>query len=321
MQLLNLPLYKIVVPTPFHVGPVNVYLITEPEVSLIDAGPHTPEAYAAVASGLRERSLRLRDVRQIFITHGHPDHYGQASLLAAESGARVLASDFDSPHFQHRTHQDFYLRLYEEAAVPRRIIDLFAEGLQFIHSVAKPIAEYTPLREGDPLQCGDVVFEVIFTPGHTPGSICLYSKDRRLVIAADTVIKRITPNPILDEDPLDPGRRYPSLKNYLASLEKLRQLGPQLVCSGHGDDVDEFSPLFAKMMRHHEERQSRVLALLHDQPKPLWTLVRDLFPEVREDGMFLALSEVFAHVDLLEDRSLVRWIQRDGMRVIEAVNP
>jgi hypothetical protein len=93
------------------------------------------------------------------------------------------------------------------------------------------------------------------------------------------------------------------------------------VCSGHGDDVDEFPPLFAKMIRHHEERQGRVLDLLQGPPRALWTLVRELFPEVGDDGLFLALSEVFAHVDLLDDRSLVRWIQRDGRRMVEAVKP
>ncbi|MBZ5536613.1 MAG: MBL fold metallo-hydrolase [Acidobacteriia bacterium] len=319
MQLLNLPLYKIVVPTPFHVGPVNVYLITEPEVSLIDAGPHTPEAYAAVRQGLGERSLSLRDVRKILITHGHPDHYGQAAVLARETDAILHAPTFDSPDFQHRINQDFYLRMYEEAGVPPQVVNQFVEEFHFIQQVAEPLTEYTPIQEGDPLLCGDLEFEVLSTPGHTPGSVCFYSRERRLLIAADTVIKRITPNPVLNEDPLRPGKRYPSLKNYLASLEKLRLLGPELVCSGHGDDVDEFPPLFAKMMRHHEERQGRVLALLQGQPKPLWTLVSELFPGVRDDGRFLALSEVFAHVDFLDDRSLVRWIQRDGMRMIEAV--
>lgn len=319
MQLLNLPLYKIVVPTPFQVGPVNVYLITEPEVALIDAGPRTPEAYAAVRQGLHVRSLSLRDVRKIFITHGHPDHYGQAALLTRETDATLHAPAFDSPDFQHRLNQDFYLRMYEEAGVPGQVVDQFVEEFHFIQQVAEPFTAYTPIEEGDTLPCGDLEFEVVSTPGHTPGSVCFYSRARRLLIAADTVIKRITPNPVLNEDPLRPGKRYASLKNYLASLAKLRALDPELVCSGHGDDVDEFPPLFAKMMRHHEERQRRVLELLKGQPKPLWTLVRELFPEVGDGGKFLALSEVFAHVDLLADRSLVRWIQGDGTRMIKAV--
>ncbi|MGB7621381.1 MAG: MBL fold metallo-hydrolase [Terriglobia bacterium] len=319
-KLLNLPLYKIAVPTPFPVGPVNVYLITEPEVTLIDAGPHTPEAHESVVQGLRERSLSLRDVSKIYITHGHPDHYGQAALLVRESGATLFAPSPDSVDFQHRINQEFYLRMYELAGVPRAIVNLFEEEFRFLQEVTEPFTEYTPIQEGDRLLCGDLEFTIISTPGHTPGSVCFYAKERRLLIAADTVIKRITPNPILNEDPSRPGKRYPSLKNYLASLEKLQSLGPELVCSGHGDDVDEFPALYSKMMRHHEARQGKVLALLHGREKSLWALVQELFPEVGNSGMFLALSEAFAHVDLLEEGSRVRWIERDGMQRVEAVN-
>jgi glyoxylase-like metal-dependent hydrolase (beta-lactamase superfamily II) len=319
MQLLDLPLHKIIVPTPFHVGPVNVYVITEPEVAMIDVGPKMPESRTAIEQGLREISLSIADVKKIFITHGHPDHYGQAAELARDSTAAVLASPLDSPHFQHRTHSDFYLRMYEEAGVPQRIVTLFEAGFQFIQHLTDPIQEYVPVREGDAIPCGRSSFEVVATPGHTPGSLSFFSREQRLLIAADTVIKRITPNPILDEDPFSPGERYPSLMNYLASLEKLKALDPELVCSGHGDEVNEFQPLYEKMLSHHEERQARILSLVHGASKTLWCLALDLFPQVGEHGMFLALSEVYAHVDLLESRSRIRSEVKNGVRMIEAV--
>jgi len=319
MQILNLPLHKIVVPTPFHVGPVNVYLITEPEVSLIDTGPSTPEARSALEEGLREIRLQVKDIRKIFITHGHPDHYGQAASLARESGATLLASTFDSPQFQHRVNQDFYVRAYQEAAVPQKIIDLFAEEFRSIQRTAEPIQEYAPVHEGDSLRCGSLEFKVISTPGHTPGSVCFHSQEQHLLIAADTVIKRITPNPVLDEDPARPGMRYPSLKNYLTSLERLHRWSPAFIFSGHGEEVDEFQLLFQKMVRHHEERQNKILNLLGRRPKSPWRLVRELFPDVSDDGMFLALSEVIAHVDLLESHSRVQSEIREGVRIIEAI--
>lgn len=319
IQRLNLPLHKIVVPTPFHVGPVNVYIITEPEVAMIDVGPKMPEARAAIEQGLHQLSLQLSDVKKIFITHGHPDHYGQAAELARDSGALVFASTLDSPHFQHRTHQDFYFRMYAEAGVPQRIVEVFQEGFHFIQSLTDPITEYLAVEEGDVIPCGNMNFQILNTPGHTPGSVCFYSSERRLLMAADTVIKRITPNPILDEDPLLPDRRYPSLTHYLSSLEKLRLLKPELVCSGHGDEVDEFQPLYEKMLRHHEGRQQKILDLLDEQSKTLWELAQELFPQVSESGMFLALSEVFAHVDLLESCSRVKSVQEGEVRQVQAI--
>lgn len=318
MQILNLPLHKFSIPTPFHVGPVNVYVITEPEVVLIDVGPKMPEARDAVENCLNELSLHVKDVKKIFITHGHPDHYGQAAELARESEAVIFASPLDRAHFQHRTHPGFFARMFQEAGVPPATIDVFNSGFHFIQGLTDPILDYLPVEEGDAIPCGDVLFNVVATPGHTPGSICFYSSERHLLIAADTVIKRITPNPILDEDPLTPDTRYPSLTHYLSSLEKLRALGPKLVCSGHGEDVDAFEPLYQRMLRHHEERQQKILELLNRASKTMWHLAQELFPQVGEGGEFLALSEVFAHVDLLESRSQVKSRWRDGLRMIGA---
>lgn len=319
MQILDLPLHKLIVPTPFHVGPVNVYVLTEPEVVLLDAGPKLPDARQAVVEGLAALSLKLSDVRKIYITHGHPDHYGQAAELAREAGAALFASPLDSPHFQHRTHAEFYRRMHREAGVPAEVIQIFEDGFEYIESLTAPVANYTAIGEGDELRCGNLTFEIVATPGHTPGSVCFYSRERRLLIAADTVIKRITPNPILDEDPSSPGCRYPSLKHYLASLEKIRRLQPRLVCSGHGDEVEAFDPLLAKMIRHHEERQEKILGLLKGGAKTLWALAHELFPQVEEDGMFLALSEVYAHADLLESRSKIRPVWDGEVRKIQAV--
>lgn len=318
MQILGLPLHKLIVPTPFNVGPVNVYVITEPEVVLLDAGPKLPEARQAVEKGLAALSLHLSDIKKIFITHGHPDHYGQAAELARDAGAAIFASPLDSPHFQHGAHSDFYVRMFREAGVPPVVIKLFSEGFEYIESLTAPILNYQPAQEGDELRCGDLRFEIIATPGHTPGSVCFYCSEKRLLIAADTVIKRITPNPILDEDPSSPGCRYPSLKHYLASLEKIRRLQPHLVCSGHGDEVEAFDPLLEKMIRHHEERQQKILEILRGGTETLWAVARRLFPQVGEDGMFLALSEVYAHVDLLEERSRVRSRQDGDLRLFSA---
>ncbi len=318
MQILDLPLFKLTVPTPFNVGPVNVYVITEPEVLMFDTGPKTPEARQAVEKGLSGLSLRLKDVKKIIITHGHPDHYGQAAELARESGAVIFAPKLDHPHFQHRTNEEFYLRMYREAGVSEKVIGVFAKEFGDIQSVAEPVGEYLPIGEGDEVPCGPLRLRVISTPGHTPGSLCFHAAEKRLLIAADTVIKRITPNPILNEDPTKPGTRYPSLKNYLASLDRLLQLQPRLVCSGHGDEVESFQPLYEKMLRHHDQRQLKILSLLDGKSKSLWSLAQELFPQVKEEGLFLALSEVYAHADLLEERSLIRSAWRDGVREIQA---
>ncbi len=320
IQILDLPLFKLVVPTPFHVGPINVFVIREPEIVLIDTGPKTPEAREALEKGLSELGLLVSDLKKILVTHGHPDHYGQAEGLARDSGATIYASSLDSHHFQHRTRDEFYAQLYQEAGVPSEVVERFDESLAWIQGLTDPIREYVDVREVGPLLCGVTEFQIVKTPGHTPGSICLWSAEKLLLVAADTVINRITPNPVVDEDARKPGQRFSSLWNYLSSLEKIRALHPRRVCSGHGEDVENFSALFQKMRMHHEDRQAKILGLLNHGPKTVWALSRELFPQVEQDNMFLALSEVFAHIDLLETRKRVRFVQEGKTRKIELVS-
>ena len=56
-------------PTPFYVGPVNVYLIAEEPLTLIDTGPKTKEAMTALKEGLRKARVRVSDLKRIVLTH------------------------------------------------------------------------------------------------------------------------------------------------------------------------------------------------------------------------------------------------------------
>src|SRR5204862_5230262 len=91
------------------------------------------------------------------------------------------------------------------------------------------------LIDGDELQFDAGALRVVHTPGHTPGSCSFLREADRTIIAGDCVLKRITPNPILSPDPVDPSRRFRSLEEYLVSLASIRALSPTLVYSRHGD--------------------------------------------------------------------------------------
>src|SRR6266849_4994254 len=72
-------------PTPFYIGPVNVYLVAEDPLTLIDTGPKTKEAIEALREGLRRAGFRVSDIRRIVLTHAHEDHCGLARSLRDEA--------------------------------------------------------------------------------------------------------------------------------------------------------------------------------------------------------------------------------------------
>src|SRR5437868_13465912 len=100
--------------------------------------------------------------------------------------------------------------------------------------------EFTALTDDTELEFDGGTLRVLHTPGHTPGSCSFVREADRTVICGDCVLKRITPNPILSPDPLDPTKRFRSLAEYLVSLARLRELRPTLVYGGHGEPITDF---------------------------------------------------------------------------------
>lgn len=149
---------------------VKAHLILEPELGLIDCG------YAGSITGIRraiaahERSAD--ELRRVVITHGHPDHAGSARQLASE-GATILIHPADGERLRTTWRH--------VAARPSR-------GGIFSAMTPEP-ERFRPIEDGEilPLLGG---LRVIHTPGHTPGSVCLYGARDRVLFVGDSLQRR-----------------------------------------------------------------------------------------------------------------------------------
>jgi glyoxylase-like metal-dependent hydrolase (beta-lactamase superfamily II) len=289
--------HRISVPTPFYVGPVNVYVIQEDPLTLIDVGPRTDEAIAALRSGLARLGHRLSDIRRIIITHAHADHYGLAKTVVEECGASVHIHAWDAPAVLPSPNYEAYRNLLIATGVPHKIIDKMEAGQARFLGWANQLEAVETLEDEDEIQFEHESLTVVHTPGHTPGSISLARLSNRLIFSSDTILKNITPNPVLSPDPVDEQKRFQSLGEYLVSLARLRSLSPTLIKGGHGDDVTDYDEHFHRLYRHTQARQAKLLGLLPGSGSNAWDASEKLFPTAKGYHKFLALSETVAHLD------------------------
>jgi glyoxylase-like metal-dependent hydrolase (beta-lactamase superfamily II) len=149
---------------------VKADLVLESPPSLIDCG--YARSSGRIALALEAHGQRISDLARVVITHGHPDHAGSARELAAQ-GVPILIHPADAENLRI-TWRDVLRR-------PSR-------GRVFAAMTAEP-PEIVPIEDGQilPLLGG---LEVVHTPGHTPGSVCLYGSRDRILFVGDTLQRR-----------------------------------------------------------------------------------------------------------------------------------
>ena len=186
----------------------NIYLIIDKVISLVDAG--TGRHFDRVAKNLQKFDLAPSDIELIINTHCHYDHVGgDRDFLNA--GACELA-------------------IHELDAEPLRKGDGIITCAVLMGAELEPLEPTRLLRDGDRIELGELVLEVLHTPGHTRGGICLYDSERQILFSGDTVfcggVGR-TDHPTGDLDAM------------IGSIMRLVKLKVQKLLPGHGPIAEE----------------------------------------------------------------------------------
>lgn len=297
-------LYRIEVPTPYPVGPVNCYLVHGPDPVLVDCGPDTPEAERALRDGLAARGLHPRDLARIVLTHHHPDHAGGLAWLARETDAPICGHPFNDPWLiddsgamAQRLH--FFAGVYRYCDVAGDPSEEFRRRFTEYGMSPRPIA--LPIDEGDVLDLDGMDWHVLYTPGHAGTHVGLLRADG-VFVGGDTLLERISSNALVE--PPYPGQRgrQSSLLAYRRTLQRLAYLPLTRILPGHGAPFAGSSTLITRRLKAHEDRAQRLLAQLRDGRDTVLSLCDALFPGLQADQLFLGLSEVLGHLDLLEEQ-------------------
>src|SRR5262245_26579387 len=130
---------KLVIPTPFPVGPINIYLVVDDPITLVDTGPKTDQAIAALREQLRNLGFKTEDIKRIVLTHTHEDHYGLAGMLQRESGALVHVHEWEFQNISTHHHTRVNPDLLNRAGAPGEELERMAASYQLIHHLAEAV--------------------------------------------------------------------------------------------------------------------------------------------------------------------------------------
>ncbi|MGZ6124634.1 MAG: MBL fold metallo-hydrolase [Myxococcales bacterium] len=323
--LARLGVHRIAVPVPFPEagGPANVYVIEEEDggVALFDAGIGTRDGRDALLGGFARLGLSLGDVRRIFVSHGHIDHYGYARAAQEASGAPVYAHarDHDKLTGRDRSAKRFelYAAYLSRLGAPTHLLDHVKVHRQDALRMARPLEQVEPLAAGAILRFKRFSAEVLHLPGHTPGLVCLWAAQPRVLFSDDHLLERVSPNPLLDlEGQPEPTHR--ALLAYLDSARRARALPAELIAPGHAEPFSGHQAVIDRLIAFYQKRQERILELLRGGPRTPAELAPLVFPHAREHQLYLTLSEVMGNLEVLEANQRVARSERAGQIRFEA---
>jgi glyoxylase-like metal-dependent hydrolase (beta-lactamase superfamily II) len=308
-------IHRIELPVPFPIKTTNVYLVDEEPVTLIDSGTKTDISFGALKDSLRTLGYQIDDIKRIFITHGHVDHYGQARGIAAHSGAEIYIHKRDHERIQAMEQfRGNLVSVLRQNGTPTGLIEEILDYMKsVIRSLAEPLGEVSHINDGDEIHFEEMVFRSIHCPGHSPGLMCFYLEEGGILISGDHLLNEISPNPIIDLSRTGPGPQSTSLQEYLDSVRKVEGLKVSLVLPGHGEPIQDFKGTLKKILLHHERRLSIVLSILSSSGKTAYDISQALFPDANASDVFLGISEVLGHLRILLDDGKIRFRSRGGI--------
>lgn len=276
----------------FYTGPQapNVYLVADGgEGALVDSGFGDENSVQARLEYLRGRpDLRLR---YIVLTHHHFDHSSGAHQLREATGAQVVL---------HRREEPFLLDWQSE--IPQDI-DLPSEQrevLERIQRFRQQAAEAAPdlaVADGTSLAVGGLTLELVPTPGHTLGSVCVYVREERALFTGDTALGLGTV--VVSPPP------HGDMRLYLESLERLKSYDSTLMLPGHGPPVREVARKLQELIDHRREREEQIVGLIADGRRTVKAMVGAIYPELDRRIIPMALRQVEAHLAKLAEEGRV----------------
>jgi glyoxylase-like metal-dependent hydrolase (beta-lactamase superfamily II) len=302
------------IPVPIPNNPLRYVLVyafeTDRGPYLVDAGWNTDDAYQTLVSGLAEAGFQIGDVQGVLVTHIHPDHYGLAGRIREASGAWVGLHPADAALIEDRYDEPEDL-IAKMGAMLRR--DGAPEDeIATLQNASMPVRSWVwaavpdiLVEDGDRPEIPGWDLTAIWTPGHSPGHICVYEGTNKLMLSGDHVLPRITPNisfhPQAGPDPLG---------DFLASLDKVAAYDTVEALPAHEHRFADLPGRVAELKSHHQARFEEVVQAIRSGSTTAWDIASHMtwsrpWEQIQGWMRRAAAGETLAHLRYLQKRGVL----------------
>jgi len=237
-------------------GPgTNTYLVGNEDVTVIDPGPAMEEHIDTILGA-------SKNIKQILVTHTHPDH---------SPGVRLLKKQLDVPAYGMLTKSS---KNQDTTFSPERI-----------------------LQDGEIFDEGDFSLEVVHTPGHASNHLCFILKEEKFIFTGDHIMNGST---------VVIGPPDGNMKQYIESLEKLKNYDIEKIAPGHGEVLDNPYEVADWIINHRLEREKKVFSALKDVSRGTPdSLVEKVYNDVDSSLFPIAKASLLAHLIKLEEDQVI----------------
>jgi glyoxylase-like metal-dependent hydrolase (beta-lactamase superfamily II) len=295
---------------------LSYLLLADAGAVVVDPGWESDAGWEDLLRGMRAAGLAADRVTGIVVTHVHLDHHGLSRRLSEASGAWIAMHTAEVQNLPARMRNaanwaDAGRGWLKRCGVPADVLaELSAEPRESLglFDMAEPDVL---LHDGDHLSLPGRRVRVVWTPGHTPGHICLHDADYDLLLTGDHLLPRISPN-----IGLSPGLDSP-LTSYLESLDTMHSYDGAEALPAHEYRFRGIAARSDAIIRHHDARAREVLEIVAAAGQPtLWEVTQRLtwsrgWDQITGFMRRAALGETAAHVE---------YLQREGKLIMRAAS-
>ncbi len=301
---------KHTVETPYPVGDVHMYTCElNGAPVLFDTGPPTKEA----SRYLRE-NIDLERLEYVFITHCHPDHYGNVKFLEETTSARIVFSQYDTFKYERLEEcADIMCDVIMDLGFPPDGIKLACASFRDFHRAVPYPDKYLLLEESSGL-LDSLGMSYIRCPGHTQSDIVYLLGD--YAISGDVILRKIFTAPLLEVDYDTFKGRFSNYKAYCSTISRLKEIEGKIFLPSHNDFIDSVDERILFFVSKLIERAG-TLAAKRKAGKSVYETVRSLFGGRLEGSplmMYIKISEIVFMYDFLESSELLfEALERNGL--------